>query len=76
VLHGADAVVAQARRGGRLARFARPALVNGSAGFVFAPGGRPIAVVGFTVTQGRIVAIDVLADRARVRQLGLALPDD
>ncbi len=76
VLRGVDAVIEQAHRGGRLARFARPALVNGSAGFVFAPGGRPIAVVGFTVTQGRIVAIDVLADRARVRQLDIPLPDD
>ena len=47
---------------GRLARFARLALVNGAAGAVLAPGGRPVAVMGFTIADGRIVEIDVLAD--------------
>jgi Sigma-70 region 2 len=30
---------------------ARPALVNGAAGFVVAPQGRPVAVAGFTVAD-------------------------
>jgi RNA polymerase sigma-70 factor (ECF subfamily) len=36
--------------------------VNGAAGIVVAPGGKPRAVVGFTVAGGRVVAIDLVAD--------------
>ena len=53
-----------------------PALVNGAAGVVFASRGRPFSVVGFTVRRDRIVAIDVIADPARLHQLGLDLLDD
>jgi len=45
-------------------------------GVVVAPGGRPFSVVGFTVTAGKIVEIDILADPARLRQLDLAVLDD
>jgi RNA polymerase sigma factor (sigma-70 family) len=58
------------------ARFARPALVNGVAGAVWAPGGRPRVVFGFKVTGGKIVEIDLIADPARLRQLALAILDD
>lgn len=34
------------------------------------------AVMGFTVRGGKIVAIDALADPARLRQLDLAVFDD
>jgi RNA polymerase sigma factor (sigma-70 family) len=73
---GAGAVVEQATNFVRLARFARPVLVNGAAGFVVAPRGRPVAVAGFTVAHGRIVEIDVLADPARLRELDLTALDD
>ena len=46
-------------------------LVNGGAGVVVTVDGRPVAVMGFTVTDGRIVAIDALADRDRVSRLDL-----
>jgi RNA polymerase sigma factor (sigma-70 family) len=60
---GAQAVARQLlERAPAFARFARPALVNGAAGLVVAPGARPISVVGFTVVGGRIVAIDIIAD--------------
>jgi RNA polymerase sigma-70 factor (ECF subfamily) len=75
-LRGVAAVAEQARKGARLARFARPALVNGAAGIVVARGGRPLAVAGFTVARGRIVEIDVLADPARLRELDLTVLDD
>ena len=39
-----------------------PALVNGAAGVVIAPHGRPVAVLAFTVADGRIVAIEALGD--------------
>jgi RNA polymerase sigma factor (sigma-70 family) len=58
------------------ARFARPALVDGAVGAVWAPGGRPRVVFGFTITGGKIVEIDILADPERLRQLDLADLDD
>ena len=38
---------------------------------VVAPREHPVSVMGFTVTSGRIVAIDVLADPVRLDQLDL-----
>ena len=58
------------------ARAARPALVNGAAGLVWAQRGRPAVVFGFTITHGKIVEIDLLADPERLRQLDLATLDD
>jgi RNA polymerase sigma factor (sigma-70 family) len=75
-VRGAAAVMEQVRSFARLARSARPALVNGAAGFVVAPRGRPVAVAGFTVAHGRIVEIDLLADPARLRELDLTALDD
>ncbi len=61
----------------RLAPFSRPALVNGAAGAVTAPGGVPFAVMGFTVAGGKIVEIDILADPERLSRLDLrAVLDD
>jgi RNA polymerase sigma factor (sigma-70 family) len=54
------------------ARAARRALVNGAAGLVWAPGGRPRVVFSFTIVRGKIVAIDMLADSARLGQLDIA----
>jgi RNA polymerase sigma-70 factor (ECF subfamily) len=59
----------------RLARLARPALVNGAAGVVIAAAGRPFAVVGFTVRHGKIVEIDIFADPNRLNQLDLTALD-
>ena len=50
--------------------------MNGVAGVVVTVGGRPFAVLGFTVTQGRIVEIDAIADRDRVRRIAAAVLDD
>ena len=58
------------------ARFARPALVDGVVGAVWAPGGRPRVVFAFTIRGGKIVAIDLLADPERLRQLDLAILND
>ena len=57
------------------ARFAKSALVNGAVGAVWAPRGRPRVVFGFTITGGRIVQIDILADPARLSQLDLTFAD-
>src|SRR5436190_2934277 len=69
---GAEDVARQVlARGAPFARFARPAIVNGSAGVVVAPRGRPLAVVGFTVARGRITAINVVADAEKLRDVSL-----
>jgi RNA polymerase sigma factor (sigma-70 family) len=67
---GAEAVARQVlARGTRLAPLARPALVNGGAGAIVMVDGRPFAVVGFTVSNGRIAEIDLIADPAKLRGL-------
>jgi RNA polymerase sigma-70 factor (ECF subfamily) len=58
------------------ARAAQLALVNGAAGAVWAPGGQPRVVFDFTITSGKIVAIELIADPARLRQLDLAVLND
>jgi RNA polymerase sigma factor (sigma-70 family) len=69
-VRGAAAVGRSALGFAWLAEHARPVLVNGAAGIVAAPHGRPFSVLGFTVTRGRIAAVDILAEPARVRALG------
>ncbi|MET9064280.1 RNA polymerase sigma factor SigJ [Streptosporangium sandarakinum] len=70
---GARTVAGQAVTFGRFSPFVRPALVNGAAGVVVAANGRPLAVMAFTVTGGRIAAIDVLSDPDRLNRLDLPL---
>lgn len=76
LLRGSREVAAQALTFNRFARFARPALVNGTAGIVAAPGGQPYSVLGFTVVGGLIVQIDILADPERLARLDLTVLDD
>jgi RNA polymerase sigma-70 factor (ECF subfamily) len=75
-VRGASAVIEEARTFARLARYARPARVNGSAGFVVASPSGPLAVAGFAIAAERIVEIDLLADPARLRLLDLSAFDD
>jgi RNA polymerase sigma factor (sigma-70 family) len=80
VVHGAEAVAGQARRGlaGGLASPAvrlHPAVVNGAAGVVVTAGGRPLAVMGFTVAGGRILEIDAIADPERLAAIAAAILD-
>jgi RNA polymerase sigma-70 factor (ECF subfamily) len=68
---GATAVADRILSGGsQFAPFARPAIVNGAAGAVVSRPGRPLfAVVGFTVANGRIVEIDVIANPAKLAHI-------
>ena len=75
VVRGAENVARRAARFAKLAPYVRPALINGVAGVVVAPKGRPFSVMGFTVTGGQIVAIDALADPERLRALDLTVLD-
>ena len=76
LVRGAEAVANQALMFARLSPFVRPSLVNGAAGVIVAPGGRPVSVIGFTVRNGKIVEIDGIADRDRLRRLDLAMVDE
>lgn len=69
---GADQVAAQAALTSRLAPFVRWVLVNGVVGVVVAPRGQAQVVMAFTVTDAKIVAIDVLADPERLGGLELS----
>ena len=69
---GAEAVARDVlQRAPRFARFARPAIVNGTAGFLVASGRKAIGVVGFAVSNGRITEIDLVADPDKLRGLVL-----
>ena len=76
VTHGAAAVAKQALVGAVPTAHLHPALVNGAAGVVVTVHGRPFAVLGFTVTDGRIVEIDAIADPDRVRRVAAAVLRD
>ena len=56
-----------------MARFAEAALVDGSVGILFAPGGRLFRVLRFTIANGKIVQADIIAEPVRLRELDLAV---
>ncbi len=65
---GAEPVAREIIAAGRpFAPLSRPALVNGSPGaIVGVPGRAAVAVVGFTVVEGRVASIDLIADPAKL----------
>jgi RNA polymerase sigma factor (sigma-70 family) len=73
--HGASVVAQQATAFSSRAEFARPALVNGAAGLVVATHGHPIAVMAFTVVDGKIAEIAIFADPQRLSRLDPAVFD-
>jgi RNA polymerase sigma-70 factor (ECF subfamily) len=79
MIRGAAAVAGQALSGLatalRVAQL-RPALVNGAAGVVVTVRGRPVTVMGFTITDGKIAEIDAIADPERVRGITTAFLRD
>jgi RNA polymerase sigma factor (sigma-70 family) len=72
LVEGASEVAAQAHRFTRMARFARPVLVNGTPGFLIAYNDQPLALIGLAVRDGMITEIDILADPERLMRLDLA----
>jgi RNA polymerase sigma-70 factor, ECF subfamily len=75
-LRGAAAVAGQALAYGQLGLDIRPVLINGVAGMVGFRGGQPFSIGAVTVRNGRIVALDFLADPERLRLLDLTILDD
>jgi RNA polymerase sigma-70 factor, ECF subfamily len=72
VTQGAATMAAWATRGASAAHLA---LVNGAAGLVWAPGGRIRGVARYTIRDGKIIAIDLVADPERMRQLDIVVVD-
>lgn len=69
-VRGARAVAEGALRFASVARLARSVLVNGAPGFVGRyPDGRLLSVMGLTIRDGKIVAIDLLTDPERLEKL-------
>ena len=75
VLVGAETVARNARMFGPTSPSFRPVLVNGGAGVLLVEDGRLKSITAFTVVGGRILAIDVLADPARLSAYDLSLID-
>ncbi|MGO9044590.1 MAG: sigma-70 family RNA polymerase sigma factor [Mycobacterium sp.] len=69
---GAATVAKLARGYAAPEREVRGATVNGAAGAVIAVAGRPTAIMAFLVRDGRVAAIDVLADPARIARIDLS----
>jgi RNA polymerase sigma factor (sigma-70 family) len=76
VIHGAASVAGQALIGAVPGAELHPALINGAAGVVVTLRGRPYAVMGFTVAEGKIVEIDAIADPERVKRIAAAVVSD
>jgi RNA polymerase sigma factor (sigma-70 family) len=71
-VRGAAEVAGGALTYARAAQALHPVLVNGAAGVVVGPPGRPYSVMAFTVVDGKIVAIDAVADPDRLARLDLS----
>jgi RNA polymerase sigma-70 factor (ECF subfamily) len=69
---GAATVTKLARSYAAPEREVRAATVNGAAGAVVFVDGRPTAIMAFLVRDGRVAAIDVLADPARIARIDLS----
>jgi RNA polymerase sigma factor (sigma-70 family) len=73
LVRGAQAVVAQAATFSNLASSSQLVLVNGNIGVLARrPDGHLVAVLGFTIADGKVVEIDILADPDRLRRLDLS----
>jgi hypothetical protein len=58
------------------AQAARFVLLDGASGIVVAPNGHMFLVMGVTIRDGRITAIEAIADPDRLAQVALSLPED
>src|SRR5918996_3689018 len=73
LVRGAQAVVAQAAAFSKIALSNQVVLVNRNVGVVSRlPDGRLFSVIGFTIADGKIVEMDILADPDRLSRLDLS----
>jgi RNA polymerase sigma-70 factor (ECF subfamily) len=74
-VHGAEEVARRASAAAQLGLVARPALVNGGPGWISFRDGQPFAVAALTVRDGRVAAMDIIADPERLARLDLSALD-
>ena len=74
-VRGAETVAGQALTWSRVDLAAHRALVNGAAGMVSTRNRQPFSVGAFTISNGKIVEIDILADPERLAALDLTVLD-
>ena len=75
-VRGAETVAGRALGFARRDLVLLPAIINGTVGMVSTRDGEPFSVGAVTVRGKRIVAMDILADPARLRRLDLTILDD
>jgi RNA polymerase sigma factor (sigma-70 family) len=74
-IRGAAAWAKGAVAYGHLARLTQSALVDGAIGVVMAPQGRLVRALRFTIVDGKIAAIDVIGNPARLGELEVSVVD-
>ena len=72
-VHGAREVAGQAFLFAKRAPFSQMALVDGTTGIIFAPGGRLRAALCFVVAGNAVTEITVITDPAHLRRLRLSV---
>jgi len=72
VLHGAATVASQTLSIAHPGAPKLPVLVNGAAGVVVMVGEQPVALMGFTISGGKIIEINAIVDPDRLQQFDLA----
>jgi RNA polymerase sigma factor (sigma-70 family) len=70
-VRGAENVARRARSASQLGLVARPALINGAAGWVSLLDGEVYAIAAPTLQDGRITTMDILLDPTRLARLDL-----
>jgi RNA polymerase sigma-70 factor (ECF subfamily) len=71
-LVGAAEIASRATLAARLAEHSLPVLIDGQPGVAVVERGRVVSLMAFTVAEGRITRLDVLADLARIDATGAA----
>lgn len=73
MVRGAAEVASQAKAFSTMGLTSQIALINGNIGVVSTlPNGRVLSVIGYTVTDGKVAAMDILADAERIAGLDLS----
>jgi RNA polymerase sigma factor (sigma-70 family) len=73
LMSGAAMVARRALIGARYAHVILPALINGAVGIVQATEGWPVSLMAFTITNGKIVVVDLTDAPIRVAETDLTL---
>lgn len=72
-VRGAEAVAQRVLKFSDPRQSLHPVLINGAAGVVTTLNAQPMAVIAFTVCEGKIIAIDALGDAERLAALDLGI---